>query len=950
MTSRWRLVGRDQELELLRAALTDTDTHGVVLCGAAGVGKTRLATELLEHAADQGCATRWVAGARGIVDVPFGAFAHLLPSHTDASTDPLDVVSRTGTELHRGCGDRPVVLGVDDAHLLDEASAALTYLLASGAHAFVVATVRQDEYLPDAIGSLSKDGLAKRIELPALSRIEVGRLLGTVLSGQLDTATQHRLWEASEGNALFLHELVLIGLDRGSLAERAGVWSWIGDLACSDRLIELVEDRLAELSGPQRAALEVLAVGEPLPPPMFSSIVGPEMLRQLHSNGLLTIQRDGPRSAVRVTHPLHAETVRVGLGTLRRRTIYRRLADALAGLGGRRRQDVLRASLWRLEGGGPADPALLVAGARQAQVCSDHRLAERLARAAIEEGGGADAEVVLAEALYRQARYDEAYLVTLNRLPAGAAAPTVTAWARVTSSIFFWGFGDVDRAEEIIRGAGQALGPGPERDLLTAHQAILAYLHGRPQDAWTTVEPLLARESADDQVTAVARIAAVLALAGLGRCDAALRVAEEGVQAGVQLVEECPQVVGDLLAMRVYACWLAGRYRQMDELATAAYQHVVAQQAHDLHGLWAMLLGRAALAAGQPATARQRLREACALLRQGDPGGLLPWALSGAALAAALLGDADNAQQALVDQRRSQLPAVRVFEWEVVLAQAWTADAQGEHSTARGLACRAADIAAAAGLRSAELEALHDAVRLGEIRVAPRLADVAGAVDSVLAPVFAAHAAALVAGDGAALDRCATRFAELGTPLLAAETAGEAAEQYHRSGRPAARLAALGRCRVWASDCEGAQTPSLRRAGAPPALDSLTTREREIAELAARGLARREIAERLALSVRTVANHLNHIYAKTGISGRAELALLTGPRDNGAPAAPLIAESRSVLGWPAHPLGQGPAVFGGDAPLPRRPGGVGGSAHRRIGGQRVAQQPDEAGPGTVPVA
>jgi DNA-binding NarL/FixJ family response regulator len=68
----------------------------------------------------------------------------------------------------------------------------------------------------------------------------------------------------------------------------------------------------------------------------------------------------------------------------------------------------------------------------------------------------------------------------------------------------------------------------------------------------------------------------------------------------------------------------------------------------------------------------------------------------------------------------------------------------------------------------------------------------------------------------------------------------------------------------------------LRRAGAPQTLETLTARELEIAELAARGLPKREIADRLVLSVRTVGNHLNHIYTKAGISGRAELALLLG--------------------------------------------------------------------------
>ncbi|MGH3903025.1 MAG: LuxR C-terminal-related transcriptional regulator [Pseudonocardiaceae bacterium] len=880
MTLRWGLVGRDEELELLRAALTGVDVQGVVLSGASGVGKTRLATELLEHAANQGWATHWAVGARGVGGVPLGPFAHLLPQGGAAATGSLEVMRRVADELRRSSGDRPIVLGVDDAHLLDDTSADLTHLLASSAHAFVVVTMRHGERIPDGINSLCKDGLAEWVEVQALSRTEVGQLLSTALGGQLDTATLHRLWDASRGNVLYLHELVLIGLERGSLAERAGVWSWEGELACSDRLTELVEDRLAGLSHQQRSALEVLAVGEPLPAALFDSAVGSRVMHELHLSGLLTPEWHGRTDCLRLAHPLYAESMRAGLGAVRRRTIYRRLADALTAQGVPRRDDVLRAAVWRLESGGSADPATLVAGARRARAMFDHRLAERLARAAVDEGGGTDAWVTLADALYWQGRYDEARVVVLQHSPLDAlpdvGVAVVVAWARVASSVFFWGLGDADRAEEIMRSAERAMPPGPDHDLLVAHRATLAFFHGRPQDAVAAAEALLTRGSASDEITVAVRIAAVPALAVLGRCSAALRLADEGIQAGMRLMDERPQFVDELLAMQAVACWTAGRYRQMEDLASTAYQRVVAEKAHDLRGLWAMLLGRAALAAGQAATARHRLREACALLRQHDPGGLLPWALGGAALAAALLGNVEDAQQALAEQRRSQAPAVRIFEWDAVLAQAWTAAARGELSAARRLACRAADLAAARGLRCAELEALHDAVRLGTMQVVPRLTELAGTVDSVLAPVFAGHAAALARGDGDALDGCAARFAELGAVLLAAEAAAEAAEQHHRGGRTAARLAALRRCRKWASVCEGAQTPSLRRAGGSPVLEALTAREREIAELAARGLPKREIADRLQLSVRTVGNHLNHIYTKTGVSGRAELALLLG--------------------------------------------------------------------------
>jgi DNA-binding CsgD family transcriptional regulator len=56
------------------------------------------------------------------------------------------------------------------------------------------------------------------------------------------------------------------------------------------------------------------------------------------------------------------------------------------------------------------------------------------------------------------------------------------------------------------------------------------------------------------------------------------------------------------------------------------------------------------------------------------------------------------------------------------------------------------------------------------------------------------------------------------------------------------------------------------------AADPLTGREQEIAALVARGFSNREIAERLIISKRTVDAHVEHIYAKLGVSSRIQLA------------------------------------------------------------------------------
>ena len=57
----------------------------------------------------------------------------------------------------------------------------------------------------------------------------------------------------------------------------------------------------------------------------------------------------------------------------------------------------------------------------------------------------------------------------------------------------------------------------------------------------------------------------------------------------------------------------------------------------------------------------------------------------------------------------------------------------------------------------------------------------------------------------------------------------------------------------------------------PGLLDELTTQQREVAILAARGLTNGEIADRLFLSPRTVASHLYRSYPKLGIAGRHQL-------------------------------------------------------------------------------
>jgi DNA-binding CsgD family transcriptional regulator len=65
--------------------------------------------------------------------------------------------------------------------------------------------------------------------------------------------------------------------------------------------------------------------------------------------------------------------------------------------------------------------------------------------------------------------------------------------------------------------------------------------------------------------------------------------------------------------------------------------------------------------------------------------------------------------------------------------------------------------------------------------------------------------------------------------------------------------------------------PRNRHRQASVGWESLTASEARVARLVAEGLANREIAERLVLSVRTVESHVSHVLAKLGMRSRVDI-------------------------------------------------------------------------------
>ncbi len=435
----WPLIGRDEEMALLAAE--PTEAPSLVVAGPVGVGKSRLVADFLARAGAEGVATEFVRATRSTATIPFGPFAPwAVDGQGMAAADRLGVLRALSSSLVGG--HEQLVMAVDDAHLLDDGSAALVLHLAANTSARVVVTVRTGELCPDAVTALWKEGLAARIDLQALSEAETAELAERALGGPVDQAARRRLWSLTEGVPLYLREVVRAALAQGVLAREGRHWHWRGALAGSDRLQGLMRDHLAQAGSDERRLLELLAVGEPLPWILIDRLGATGAVQEAEAHGFVAgddPDRLGDGPTLRLAHPLYGELLRADVPAMAVRGHQAALAEA-ALVTGWHHQDPLRVAVWALDGGAPLDaPGLLTAAARRALHLSEWALAERLSTAA-----GSDPEAIITRALSLapQARADEASVLlaglAIEALNGEIDEAVAGEAARVHSWLVYW--------------------------------------------------------------------------------------------------------------------------------------------------------------------------------------------------------------------------------------------------------------------------------------------------------------------------------------------------------------------------------------------------------------------------------------------------------------------------------------------------------------------------------
>jgi hypothetical protein len=295
---------------------------------------------------------------------------------------------------------------------------------------------------------LWKDHLAERIELGPLDEQAMEDLLVAVLGGPIDAASMHHIAEKTLGDPLFLHELVAGAIASAVLANENGIWRVRGSLRPTPRLIELVPLRLGNLSDAERHVMELAALGEPLAQPALDELAETSAVEALEDKGFITSKMDGRRLQIWLAHPVYGDVVRLGISPRRERALARALAEAS---GGRRQEDTLLLASLRLVGGGGSGE-LLLAGAQAARTRHDYVLAERMARAAIDNGEGFEARFLAAEAAHVRGRHAEAAqeLVALAEDATTEAEQVRVALLRFDHEFYLHGHADLSSIDELL--------------------------------------------------------------------------------------------------------------------------------------------------------------------------------------------------------------------------------------------------------------------------------------------------------------------------------------------------------------------------------------------------------------------------------------------------------------------------------------------------------------------
>jgi DNA-binding CsgD family transcriptional regulator/tetratricopeptide (TPR) repeat protein len=864
MISGGPLTGREDELAVIHHALNKVGNYsGVVIVGPAGVGKTRLAREALTREQASGARTNWIVGTESARPLPLGAFSASLGN---LMSDPMLNVQRIVDSFVAQQRQGRVLIGVDDAHLLDGLSAHVVHQLAQSRGAHLVVTLRANGGEPDAVTALWKDGHLARLDLEPLSGDAIRRVIETTLGGPVDALSAQRFLKLTGGNALFVRQLLADQVAAGSMRQVAGVWMWDDTVAVSPSLGDLVGSQLSRLTPDVAMVIDILSLCEPLAVDVLCDLVRRRDLEDAEQMHLVTVEHSGGTLMARLAHPLFGELRRATLGELYPARIRGRLAQRLAWEVDADMHATVRRALLTLESELAPDPDLLLLAAQFAMTLLDLKLADRFAAAAA-QAGAAEAVGLRAMNLVLLGRGHQAEEV-LQQI-GGDDRPDGHRWSTVRAANLIWMLGRPVDAQAILDGLAATPESAADRAERAAVEACVDAVLARCESAAEKASAALESGELSDFHAMMASVALIMAQGALGRVDGITDIAGEALHSAITSFQASHMRFwfGSVYAR---ACRLTGR---IDEVVDSTKR--IADSASDIPGLayanLAFLLGHAELVGGAVTNAVRLLHEALAgVEKHGVTTGLRPASYFALAEAQAKLGQPDEANKALSEAQRCVPEDYLFMQTALSLSTGWTLAAAGSLSDAIAIAQAAAADARGRTQPTHELACLQAAAQWGDASGGARARELADMLSLPLANAVARHTESLKSRDGEGLLSASADYRAIGDRATAADVAAQAAVAFGNAQQRKRAMYAGALARELADACGGLCTPALRtRVGVP-----LTGREREVIELVIAGLSNRDIAERLVMSVRTVEGHVYRACQRVGATSRADLAAI----------------------------------------------------------------------------
>lgn len=361
-------VGRSEELATLDDALRGArfGTRVILLTGASGTGKTRLASVLARKATSQGftvlagrctdpprqayqpvaAAIEWLGRAapelllRAGLDEQCGPLARLAPSltapplalsvppATDPVTDRYQMLASLRVLVRKLTEVRPVLFVLDDLHWATPESIEMVRALSQDTEGMallilVIARPVTVESAPVTARGLRKlEAESRRITLGSLSEQDVAQALaGRPGPGQPEVGAA-RLHAITGGNAFLVTEMIR------DLPDQVDLETW----TVPESVSLVVAARMAQLSPAARELVNLLGVGEQLEPAALNLAMGVTeadfvtAVEEAMTAGLVAQAPGGP---CQFTHELTRTAVCAALSAPRAGLLHGAVADAL---------------------------------------------------------------------------------------------------------------------------------------------------------------------------------------------------------------------------------------------------------------------------------------------------------------------------------------------------------------------------------------------------------------------------------------------------------------------------------------------------------------------------------------------------------------------------------------------------------------------------------------------